>query len=189
MSRHPVLLAGAPAAFGMRLLILSLTILFGAALAGYWITGRRLDPAMEVTIPGVMYGSTMALVAAAMLLGAAWQQLRRSAAGQARGLLWPALVAAVAFLALQIPALLQLLEQHRAAVVHGRPLLGFVFFLVLLHAVHVAGGLAALVVLVRRAARRPLAPDQDGPALRDCSRYWHFLDVVWLAMFAVFLVV
>jgi cytochrome c oxidase subunit 3 len=189
MSRHPVLVAGAPAAFGMRLLIMSLSILFVAALAGYWITGRRLEPAMDVAIPGVMYGSTAALVAAALLLGASWQQLRRSASGPARSLLWPALAAAVAFLALQVPALLQLLEQHRAAVVQGRPLLGYVFFLVLLHAAHVAGGLVALAVLARRAARRPLIPDQDGPALRDCSRYWHFLDIVWLAMFAVFLVV
>ena len=61
---------------------------------------------------------------------------------------------------------------------------GSMFFLMTgFHGLHVIGGLgfmAAVAWMVSgRTARAPV-----GPTLEVCAYYWHFVDVVWVAMFA-----
>jgi cytochrome c oxidase subunit III len=187
VSRRQGLFEGGAATLALRLFLISLAILFAASLVGYALTRVRLAPDAAVPVPALLWAGTLALLGAGLLLEGAWRQLRRGQVIAARGLLRWAGGSALLFFCLQTPALWQVYAGHRAATVAGNPLLGFVFFLILLHALHVAGGLAALGRLLRRSGRRPLIPDQDGPALRLLSRYWHFLDAVWLVMFGAFL--
>jgi cytochrome c oxidase subunit 3 len=51
------------------------------------------------------------------------------------------------------------------------------------HGLHVAGGVAAMAVLLGR-ARSPRFGAADVPAVEVVSFYWHFVDVVWVALFA-----
>ena len=51
------------------------------------------------------------------------------------------------------------------------------------HGLHVAGGVAAMAVLLGR-ARSPRFSSGDVPAVEVVSFYWHFVDVVWIALFA-----
>ena len=187
MAPRQQLAVGGPATFALRLLILSLTVLFVAALVGYGITRARLADAGTVAVPVLLWASTVALLAAGGLLELAWRRLRSGRRESARFDLRSATAAAVVFLAVQAPALGQLLEAHPSANAVGNPLLGFVFFLVLLHALHVLGGVVALAWLLRRTRLRLPIPDEDGPSIRLLARYWHFLDAIWLAMFGVFL--
>ena len=51
------------------------------------------------------------------------------------------------------------------------------------HGMHVVGGMLAMVVLLGRAGSRRFGP-ADAPAAEMVSYYWHFVDVVWIAMWA-----
>jgi len=51
------------------------------------------------------------------------------------------------------------------------------------HGIHVAGGVLAMLVLVARAASPRFGPDET-PAVETVSYYWHFVDVVWVALWA-----
>jgi cytochrome c oxidase subunit 3 len=51
------------------------------------------------------------------------------------------------------------------------------------HGLHVAGGVAAMVVLLGRATGARFGT-ADVPAVEVVSFYWHFVDVVWIALFA-----
>lgn len=181
------LAGGGPATFALRLLILSLTVLFVAALVGYGITRARLAEQGEVAVPGLLWVGTAALLATGGLLEAAWRRLKSGRRVGAMSCLRLAAIASVVFLAVQAPALRQLLMAHPGAHDDGNPLLGFVFFLILLHALHVMAGVVALARLLRRTWRRSLVADEDGPSVRLLARYWHFLDLIWVAMFGVFL--
>ncbi len=177
---------GGSVAMAMRLLILSLAVLFAASIIGYVVTRSRLEDG-TVSVPALLWASSAALLLAGGLLELAARRVRGGAAGHARSSLMAAAAASVAFLGLQIPALVRLLQAHPEASAGGNPLLGFVFFLVLLHALHVVGGMVAMAVVLWRSRARALSVAQDGPALGQTTRYWHFLDAVWLVMFAVFL--
>jgi cytochrome c oxidase subunit 3 len=51
------------------------------------------------------------------------------------------------------------------------------------HFLHVLGGLVAMIVLAARVIRTPRWGHRTMPAIEMMSYYWHFVDVVWVAMF------
>ncbi len=51
------------------------------------------------------------------------------------------------------------------------------------HGLHVAGGVAAMIVLLGRATS-PRFGAEDAPAVEVVSIYWHFVDVVWIGLYA-----
>ena len=51
------------------------------------------------------------------------------------------------------------------------------------HGLHVIGGLAAMLVLLLRAGDRRFGAS-DAPSVEVVSYYWHFVDVVWIALWA-----
>jgi cytochrome c oxidase subunit 3 len=51
------------------------------------------------------------------------------------------------------------------------------------HGLHVLGGVLAMVLLLGRAGSRRFGA-ADTPAVEMVSYYWHFVDVVWIGMWA-----
>ncbi len=110
------------------------------------------------------------------------------------------LLLAVGFVAVQTPALATVLRNHNALAAQAGPqnspgqvdprstaaaLYGAVFVLVLIHALHVVGGIVALIVVVIRGLGSTYDHEHYLP-VRHTAMYWHFLDIVWLIMFGVF---
>ena len=62
---------------------------------------------------------------------------------------------------------------------------GSVFYLATgFHGLHVIGGLIAFVLLLTRTTMSKFTPAQATAAI-VVSYYWHFVDIVWIALFAV----
>jgi len=62
---------------------------------------------------------------------------------------------------------------------------GSVFYLATgFHGLHVIGGLIAFVLLLLRTRMSKFTPAQATAAI-VVSYYWHFVDIVWIALFAV----
>jgi cytochrome c oxidase subunit III len=51
------------------------------------------------------------------------------------------------------------------------------------HGLHVIGGLAAFIAVLARSTFGPFTPEKATTAI-VVSYYWHFVDVVWIALFA-----
>jgi cytochrome c oxidase subunit 3 len=51
------------------------------------------------------------------------------------------------------------------------------------HGLHVIGGLVGMIVIAGRASS-PRFGVRDAPAVEMLSYYWHFVDVVWIALYA-----
>jgi cytochrome c oxidase subunit 3 len=51
------------------------------------------------------------------------------------------------------------------------------------HGLHVLGGIVAMLVLAGRASS-PRFGAADAPSVEVVSYYWHFVDVVWVALYA-----
>lgn len=62
---------------------------------------------------------------------------------------------------------------------------GSMFFLTTgFHALHVSGGLVAFIILMIRTTLSRFTPAQATSAI-VVSYYWHFVDVVWIALFSM----
>jgi cytochrome c oxidase subunit III len=81
----------------------------------------------------------------------------------------------------------QLYEYHHL-VDHGTTIsssaYGTVFYLATgFHGLHVTGGLIAFIFLLARTTMSKFTPAQATAAI-VVSYYWHFVDIVWIALFA-----
>jgi cytochrome c oxidase subunit 3 len=60
---------------------------------------------------------------------------------------------------------------------------GSMFYLLTgFHGLHVIGGVGFMLATIGAIAGRSKAP--SGPTVTVCAYYWHFVDAVWVAMFA-----
>lgn len=172
----------------MKLFLASLGMLFAASMVGYAVIRLRAAAGIEIRLPGLLWYSTAAILAAGLALRSALGAARTGRPAAVRRALPLALGLTLLFLALQAPGLAALLRSHAAMREQDVHLYALVAFLVVLHAAHVVGGLAPLVLLTVRAGRDPAAciAPRHGP-VRSVAWYWHFLEAVWLAMFLLLL--
>lgn len=67
-----------------------------------------------------------------------------------------------------------------------RSLEGLVFVIVLLHVLHFTAGMIALATVTWRGLKGRYDHEYHG-GLHLCAIYWRFLDIVWIVLFAAFL--
>ena len=172
---------------GMRLLLLALGVLFAATLSGYLAIRGRAEawpPPGVPRLPGTLWISTVLIVASSFSVQWAVRGIRRGLQGPLR--LGLALTAAlgVAFLVSQTLNWFGLVAINFTAKTN---LYGFLFYLLTaLHAVHVLGGLVPLGGVTACAYKGQYTAERHNP-VEYTAMYWHFLDVVWLVLFAVLL--
>jgi cytochrome c oxidase subunit 3 len=176
---------------GMILFLAALFMLFTSSLIGFvWIRygSPSSPPAGAIRLPNELWLSTVLVVCVSIALGLATRQLREGRQRSARNSLTAALALAAGFLTVQAPALVKLLQTHQNLRASGLHLYGLIFFLVLLHALHVVGGMVALVYVTVRAHRGGYDRRFKQNPIRMTTLYWHFLDAVWIVMFSLLFV-
>ncbi|MBI1367875.1 MAG: hypothetical protein GC162_04395 [Planctomycetes bacterium] len=171
---------------GTRLFIASLAMLFAASIVGLFVF-RFVSPhenaLPHIHLPPALWFSTLILIASTVTIH------RAAKAGDAptrRRRLFAAWALAIVFIAVQTPCLIQLAIEHHAAIHHGLALYGLALTMIVIHALHVLGGLVPLSFVCWRAwQKHSVNPN----TVRMIAWYWHFLDVVWITLFATFLIV
>jgi cytochrome c oxidase subunit 3 len=172
----------------MRLFLASLAVLFAASLAGYLVVRLRSPewpPPGSPPLPRGLWVSTLVLLASARTMRRAEHAARAGRPGALRSGLAATLVLGLVFFSLQMRNWWVLAAADAAS---GKTLFGFTFYMLTgLHAAHVLGGLLALGVVLRR-ARTGAYDAGEVAGVSSSALYWHFLDVVWLVLFAVLLI-
>lgn len=176
-------------ALGMRLFLVSLFMLFAAAMVGYAfvrLAGGKSPPPGSLHFPHLLWISTALVICVSIAMTQAVSAVRREKQHAFRVWLSISLALAIGFLLVQAPAMAVLLLEHERLRAGGLFLYGLVFFLILLHALHVAGGMIALLRLQFR-SRQGIYDHEHYQPVRFTAWYWHFLDVIWIVMFSTFL--
>jgi len=175
----------------MYLFLASLTMLFAAGLLGYAmirLNARNKLALGSLEIPQTLWISTAIVVLASFTIQRAVTELRREHQQPFRRYLFITMLLAVAFVIVQGPSM-AVLWRHQQAMVQKRiALYGLVFFLILLHALHVLGGIISLAWTTHHARQGAYDHERYQPVSR-VALYWHFLDAVWLIMFFTFFLV
>ena len=174
--------------FGMRLFLFSLGMLFGASLLGYVVIWDRTRPwpADLPRLPQVLWISTAILLLSSVMVQGAVRAARNDRPDAIRWFMLLTTYAGIAFLFIQLRAWLgwfQDVSQLWADWNEFRYALAGFFVLTGLHAAHVVGGLVPMVIVSRQAMLNRYS-STNRAALTYMAMYWHFLDVVWIVLFA-----
>ena len=173
---------------GMRLFLVSLGVLFGAVLVGYLVIRLQptAEPAPEIPpLPAGLWLSTVLMLISSVTMQWALGAARRDRHRQLRVGMAATTLLGLAFLGTQTvcwiqwsgPLTASLDEVQKAFVLTG------FYVLTGVHALHVIGGLIPLAAVTIRSFRNRYS-STDHAAVRYCAMYWHFLDGVWLVLFA-----
>jgi len=175
-------------AMGMRLFLLALTMLFAASMVGYGVIRQRLGSEVDIHLPALLWWSTLAMILGGLAMTRALHCARGGRPAQVGRWLLIALVLSLAFLAIQIPGAWRVLQEHAVYSELNIHLYALAFSLIVLHALHVLGGLIPLVLVTARSLRDPqLYHSYHHGPVRYVTMYWHFLEAVWIAMFGLLL--
>lgn len=174
------------AVFGMWLFLASLGMLFAASMLGYVIIRTRSDAGVH--LPPGLWLSTVIILTSGVTMHLAQRSIRQERHDAFKPYLLGTLLLAFGFMVIQTPSLWRLLQEHAAMRQQGLYAYGLIFFLVLLHALHVVGGIAGLGRVTLNAFRGRYDHEHH-QGVRLAAMYWHFLDAVWLVMFGVMLFV
>jgi len=170
--------------FGMLLFLASLAALFAPLLIIYLLLRRQAGtwpPPGMPSLPQALWLSTLLLVVTTLLLQWAVYAVRHGDANQVRRLVCLASLFAVGFLICQTFCWWTFFQNGFAA--HVWRYAGFFYFFTILHALHVIGGIVPLTMTLRRSFLGHFDRSRYH-LLRYSAMYWHFLDGVWIVMFA-----
>ncbi len=187
MQRHQI--PSVTLTFGLAIFLLSAGILFVSIVLGYLLVRFMFMPAdaPSVHVPGALYLSTFILIVSSYTIQVALSAIRREHQDKFRRNLVVTSVLGYAFLILQAPAMWTLMQEHLRLRANDLPAVqGMIVCLVVVHALHVIGGLGPLTLITYRALHDRYDHEYFGP-IKRIAIYWHFLDSVWLIMFALFL--
>jgi len=167
--------------------LVSLAVLFLGGVVAWFAVGSaagQWPPPGAPALPRGLLVSTVFLAVASALLEGAVRAARGGQVLLLRSLLIGTLLAAVAFLVSQAVCWFRFVTPAGFA---DSGLYGWLFFFLTgLHALHVLGGLVPLTVVAVNAHYDRLPPHRVS-GLRYVAWYWHFLGLVWLGLYSLFL--
>jgi cytochrome c oxidase subunit 3 len=169
-----------PASTGIWVVLAAITMSFAAFTSALVVRkGGSLDW-RPFTLPVILYANTLVLLASSVTLEISRRRvavfmggIRSRAANPARWLYFT-LSLGLLFLAGQYVAWRQLSAQ--GLYLATNPASSFFYVLTAAHALHVLGGLGGLARVIRKLNTLTLRRS----TLDATSRYWHFMDVLWI---------
>ena len=169
-----------PKKFIMWLFIVSIIMLFAAMTSAYLV--RRAEGNwLEYTIPAVFSYSTGVLIFSSLTMQIALWAAKKDRFGLMRLAISITFVAGIAFLYMQFQGWVQLVDLKVFFV--GNPAGSFMYVFTGLHAFHLISGLIVLLYALKAAFQLTIhAKSLD--QMEIATTYWHFLDVLWLYLFA-----
>ena len=173
---------------GMWVFLATLTVLFLASIVGYLVVRLKAPdwpPPGMPRLPAGLWLATVVLLAGSVTIHRAYRAIRRGERTASTRWLQATLALAFAFLFVQSWNWWGLIRLRLTA---ASNLYAFTFFMLTgLHAAHVIGGIVLLVIVLARSLRGRYGIDHHG-GVTYAAMYWHFLDAIWLLLFAVMVV-
>lgn len=180
---------------GMYWFLGALAILFVSSVLAYvWMrVFNPLSPPFGVLAPpAVLWVSTVALLASSGTIHQALVAIRREQQTRFQRWLIATVVLTTVFFVSQFIAIGDLLALHFdpsnfSGKLLKMPLFGFIVALIVLHGLHVLGGLIPMGVVMKKAFTGGYDHESYAGVI-FFAMYWHFLDLVWLCLFGLFAV-
>lgn len=172
-----------PQKFAMWIAIGSIIMMFGGLTSGYIV--RRSQGNWDVfSLPPAFYVSTVLILLSSLTLALASRSFKQRRMGLHRAMVVLTFVLGVAFAVLQYAGFKELYLQLNGRW-NNNVSFQYLIVIVLVHALHIIGGVLALFYLfVKTFSRRIKTYSTTG--IEIVSTYWHFVDILWIYLFIFF---
>jgi cytochrome c oxidase subunit 3 len=174
-----------PHKFTMWVAIGSIVMMF-AGLTSAFIVKSNQSSWVPVTIPTVFWISTAVILVSSVTVQVALRSFKQRAMSQYRAMIGVTLLLGVAFVVLQWMGFQDLWAQK--ITFRGSGAGQFLYVIFGLHAIHVIGGVIALIVMFIKAFLGSSKLYSSVP-VEVAAIYWHFVDLLWIYLLVFFIVI
>ncbi len=168
---------------GMVIALAGIVMFFIALVSGFIVRkGFPNNDWQPLALPHVLWLNTLILLASSFTVARARRHLLARDEGGFRHWWGVTVILGLLFLAGQLIAWWQLTAA--GIFLATNPSSSFFYVFTFAHALHLLGGIAALLIVAFRSRRRLTRATATGIV----AIYWHFMDALWLCLFLLFLV-
>lgn len=171
---------------GVCVALAAIVMMFTSLSSAYIVRAGTSNDWYPVAVPPVLFLSTVLILVSSGTLEVARRKLKSALPGGSSSWLLITALLGLAFLVSQVIAWKQLSGQ--GIYVASNPHSSFFYLLTVAHALHLFGGLVALLYLIVRTRQVPgiAIVGAKRRAVADAvSIYWHFMDVLWIYLFVL----
>ncbi len=159
-------------------------IMMFAGLTSAYIVKSNQPKWTLVDLPVTFYYSTAVMLASSLTIQLALREFKQRRMSKYRNLMAITFVLGVVFVLLQLLGFSQL--SHAGFKLAGAGAAPFLYVIFGLHAVHVLGGLIAMLIVFLKAFSK-YSRNYNPVSIEVLSTYWHFVDVLWIYLFVFFM--
>jgi len=176
-----------PWMFALWVSFASIIMMFGALTSAY-IVQSAAGEWLEFKIPNQFFISTVILLISSITLHIAYRSFKKQKELPYKLLLIVSFVLGITFVVMQYQGWQAMFDMgvDMKANVSG----SFFYLISGLHAAHILGGVAAITVAILHAFTLPfIVTEKRKLRFRLVLHYWHFVDILWIYLFAFLLLV
>lgn len=174
-----------PHKFTLWIGIAGMLMMFAGFTSAY-IIKRNQAKWVSFELPVVFWISTAAIILSSITIYLAGRSFKQRQMQQYRSFMTATLILGMLFIILQVIGFKQL--WNAGITLTGNVSYSFLYVIVLAHALHVAGGVVALLVLFAKAFRAKVRSYNTVP-IEVVSTYWHFVDGLWIYLLVFLLMI
>ena len=166
-----------------------IVMLFVALASAYVVRSASANDWQPLLMPKVLWLSTATILISSVTIEQARRSLKALKDGIYGRWLTLTLILGLAFLGSQLIAWRQLVRQ--GVYIASNPHSSFFYLFTAAHGVHLLGGIIALGYLVLRTTKKRDTVEGELKrigAAEAATIYWHFMDVLWIALFLLLFV-
>lgn len=175
-----------PHKFTLWVAIGSIVMMF-AGLTSAFIVKSNQSTWVPVTVPKIFWVSTAAILLSSLTIQLALRSFKQRYMQQYRMLVGLTLILGIAFVLMQWLGFQQLWNDQ-GITFRGGGAGQFLYVIFGLHALHVAGGVIALIVMFVKAFIGR-SKNYSSVPVEVVATYWHFVDLLWLYLLVFFMLI
>lgn len=165
-----------PHKFTLWIALASIIMMFTGLTSAY-IIKRNLANWLTFELPRIFWYSTAVILISSITIIASRNYFRQRQMKQYRLWLAITLVLGIAFVFMQYAGFVQL--WHSGVTLTKNVSFSFLYILIGLHALHVIGGIVALVIVLVKSYSLKVKNYNIVP-VDLLNTYWHFIDILWI---------
>jgi cytochrome c oxidase subunit III len=174
-----------PHKFTLWVAIGSIVMMFAGLTSAFIVKSNQVNW-KSVGLPKVFWVSTAVIIASSITMAMALRSFKQREMRQYRVLMGLTTLLGVAFVALQWMGFDALWD--KAVTFKGAGAGQFLYVIFGLHAIHVIGGVVALIVMFIKTFVGKVKLYSSIP-VEVLGTYWHFVDLLWIYLLVFFLVI
>ncbi len=174
-----------PTSTAIWVVIAAITMTFAALTSALIVRQGASVDWRHLILPGILYPNTLVLLLSSITLEigrhrlTSFNSVREQQLRAGRQWLYLSLFLGLLFVGGQFAAWMQLRSQ--GLYLATNPNSSFFYVLTVAHALHILGGICGLAYVIRKLNRKTLRKS----TLDAATRYWHFVDLLWIYLLAL----